>query len=115
MTTKILVTGGREYADAENVSRTLDRMLAQFPDMELVVGDAKGADKLAFEWAKKNEINVHWYPAKWKKHDKAGGPLRNQEMLTKESPRLAVAFPGGRGTQDMVNRLKASGVPTFKA
>lgn len=42
---------------------------------------------------------------------KAAGPIRNQRMLDEGKPDLVVAFPGGRGTADMVRRAKAAGVP----
>ena len=36
----------------------------------------------------------------------SAGPIRNQEMLDKENPDIVVAFPGGRGTQDMTSRAQ---------
>jgi hypothetical protein len=49
------------------------------------------------------------YPADWTRHGKAAGPKRNQLMLDKEKPDLVIAFPGGKGTADMVARAKAQG------
>jgi len=48
--------------------------------------------------------------AKWSKHGRAAGPIRNQEMIDECKPDLVVAFPGGRGTADMVRRAKAAGI-----
>lgn len=33
-------------------------------------------------------------------------------MLDEGKPDLVIAFPGGRGTADMVNRAKVSGIET---
>ena len=48
-------------------------------------------------------------PADWTKHGKAAGPIRNQKMLD-ECPDLVVAFPGGKGTADMVRRAMKAGI-----
>lgn len=39
--------------------------------------------------------------------------MRNQKMLDEGRPDLIVAFPGGRGTADMVKRGIAAGVPVL--
>lgn len=52
--------------------------------------------------------------ADWKKHKKAAGPIRNQLMLDSEIEHieecLLVAFPGGKGTADMVRRAMRFGI-----
>jgi hypothetical protein len=40
------------------------------------------------------------------KHGRAAGPIRNQAILDEGKPDLVVAFPGGRGTTDMVSRVQ---------
>jgi hypothetical protein len=46
-----------------------------------------------------------------KKHGRAARPIRNQRMLDEGKPDLVVAFPGGRGTTDMIRRAERAGVP----
>lgn len=46
----------------------------------------------------------------WKDHGKAAGPIRNQLMLDDFKPDLVVAFPGGKGTADMVKKAQDAGV-----
>ena len=75
----------------------------------MIHGDASGADRLAGEWAKERCIEVLARPAEWKKHGRAAGPIRNQAMLA-EKPQLVVAFPGGKGTADMVAKAKKAGL-----
>jgi hypothetical protein len=42
---------------------------------------------------------------------KAAGSIRNQRMLDAEKHiDVVVAFPGGRGTADMVRRARAAGI-----
>lgn len=65
-----------------------------------------GADGLADKWAKRFGIDVQPEPADWDTHGKSAGPIRNQTMLNKYKPIFVVAFPGGRGTADMVAKAR---------
>ena len=67
---------------------------------------ARGADRFAQEWANANGVAWIVYDANWTKHGRAAGPIRNQQMLDEGRPTLVVAFPGGRGTADMVRRAR---------
>lgn len=53
---------------------------------------------------------VRAFPADWHRDGKAAGPIRNRRMLLEGMPDLVVAFPGGRGTADMVRRARAAGI-----
>jgi hypothetical protein len=56
-------------------------------------------------------VPVVRYPADWARHGNAAGLVRNQQMLDDGKPDLAVAFPGGKGTADMVRRARKAGIP----
>lgn len=107
---KVLVCGGRDYRDAQVLFFELNRLNNENGFDEVIVGDASGADFLALVWAAWCEIPTHVYRAKWNTHGKKAGPMRNQEMLDKGKPDLVVAFPGGRGTSDMVRRARKAGI-----
>jgi UDP-N-acetylmuramoylalanine-D-glutamate ligase len=113
---RVLVCGGRDFADRSLMARTLSRFKPRVPTDDdlaehiLILGGAKGADALAEEWADVFGVRKRIYPADWEAHGKAAGPIRNQRMLDEGKPDLVVAFPGGRGTADMVRRAKAAGV-----
>lgn len=112
----ILVTGGRDYADADRINEILTDIVARADDPGSVVfvhGDARGADRLAGAWAKERGFAVHEVPADWNTHGTVAGPLRNQQMIDRFKPDCGVAFPGGRGTEDCLLRLFRAGVPTM--
>ena len=44
--------------------------------------------------------------ADWAKYGPVAGPIRNQDMLDLHRPKMVIAFPGGKGTADMVKRAK---------
>ena len=50
------------------------------------------------------------YPANWEEFGKRAGLIRNARMLTEGKPERVLAFPGGRGTADMVSRAREAGV-----
>ncbi|MBI2806512.1 MAG: DUF2493 domain-containing protein [Planctomycetes bacterium] len=106
---RVLVTGGRDFGDRVLLVEALDRLHATHVFTVLIHGDASGADRLAGEWATATGIPVEAHPAEWKKHGRAAGPIRNSKML-EEKPELVIAFPGGKGTADMVKKAKAAGL-----
>lgn len=115
--TRIIVTGGRDFTDAACVDRVLDTLHQEQPITVLATGAARGADRLAEEWAERKMPRVHLrsYPADWGKHGRAAGPVRNGRMLDEERAfmggvRIVVAFPGGRGTEDCIRQAKARGL-----
>lgn len=76
----------------------------------VIHGGAQGADRIAREWCICRKVECRGYAADWKRHGRAAGPIRNQRMLDDGKPDLVIAFPGGRGTADMVRRAIATGI-----
>lgn len=111
---RVAVTGSRSFADAAHVTKVLDLVLREHGPFTLVEGGATGADSLARQWAEYTSkitwVYIDPFPADWARHGKAAGPIRNQEMIDSGLD-LLVAFPGGRGTADMVRRAKKARVP----
>jgi len=105
-----IVTGGRDYADAAAVQRELDHLALAEGLTEIAHGGARGADQLAGDWACANRLPCFVYPAEWKRLGRGAGPKRNAEMLRHFAPDVVIAFPGGRGTADMVARARKAGV-----
>lgn len=121
----VLVCGGRDFADEKWVHLELDVIHRGRKITRLVHGNAEGADKLAATWGFKNHVLVVSYPADWNNLDMPGavlrrgpggnlynaaaGPIRNREMLEAEKPDLVLAFPGGTGTKDMIEKANKRG------
>ena len=107
---RALVCGGRDFADYAFVERVLD----YYSPTVVIHGCARGADSLADQWAFAHLIPVERYPADWRKHGKAAGPIRNAEMLHEGKPDVVIAFPGGVGTAHMVKIARAKGVQVLQ-
>jgi hypothetical protein len=111
---RILVCGGRDYADASALYQALDALHRQRHVTRLIHGAARGADLLAEAWAFSCNIPVSAFRADWNRHGKAAGFRRNERMLRDGRPELVVAFPGGKGTAHMVRLAKAAGVTVLE-
>ena len=74
----------------------------------------RAAQPVPTDWARANggsaNVELMTYPADWGTQGKAAGILRNMKMLAEEVPDLVLAFPGGRGTDDMVRRSQRAGI-----
>lgn len=102
---RVLVCGGRDYTDADRINRELTRLHEADPFVSLIHGDAKGADRLAADWARRNGILVEPFPITplmWQVYKRSAGRHRNETMLKIGRPNWIVAFPGGNGTHHMI-------------
>lgn len=129
MSKRILVTGGRDYADRAMVELMLELAAAKLgphraADVVLVHGDCKryrpdgsfdpdrSADQLAaqtataFGW----QVEPHGVTdAGYRRHGKQIFYGRNQEMVD-AGVDICVVFPGGGGTADCSERARKAGV-----
>jgi hypothetical protein len=107
---RVLVCGGRDYGNAEKLNSVLSAMHHVSPFALLIHGGARGADRLANQWAVHQKVPRAAFYANWSEHGKAAGPMRNAMMLEQGKPDVVVAFHGGRGTSDMLRKARAAGV-----
>jgi hypothetical protein len=110
---RTLVTGGRDYNDRVAAYTALDALHARYPISCIIHGDARGSDSLCRDWAISRGIPHEAYPADWESYGKAAGAIRNGQMLL-AGPQYCVAFPGGRGTADMVRKAKLHGLMVYE-
>lgn len=111
---RILVCGGRDFDNHALLEQTLCRLHRDDTLSLLIHGNASGADRLAGQWAHNHGIDQVSYPANWKAHGRAAGPMRNRRMLHHGRPQGVIAFPGGRGTAHMVELAEQAGLPVWK-
>lgn len=113
----------RREAEYDFVFRTLDFLAIELSanyrhdlpwkpsDLRIVAGAASGTDTVAIDWAKARGADWIEYPAEWERYGiRHAGKIRNQQMLDEEKPQIGIAFPGFRGTRDMIRRMKAAGI-----
>ena len=107
---RVLVCGGRDYRDRPALWAALDVIHAETPIGLVIQGEAPGADRLASMWAAGRRVDCAGFAADWTRYGKAAGPIRNRRMIEEGRPHLVVAFPGKKGTANMVSQARAAGV-----
>ncbi|WP_262027594.1 DUF2493 domain-containing protein [Microvirga sp. Mcv34] len=107
---KAIVCGGRRYRDRARLYQVLDAAVERLGLSFIIQGVSDGADLLAFDWAQERGIRCGSFPADWETHGRKAGPIRNQEMIDEGKPDAVIAFPGGKGTKDMIERGRAAGI-----
>lgn len=112
--TRVLVCGGRDFKDWKWLFAALDAFRKDNGVAVVIHGCARGADDWASVWARDRGIPEERYPADWLTHGKGAGPIRNKQMLTKGKPDQVIAFPGGRGTDNMIQQAEKAGVPVYR-
>lgn len=111
---RVLICGDRNWTASEPIATLLSLCP---PDTVVIHGAARGADTIAGRLAAEFGFAVEPYPADWNKYGKAAGPVRNTLMLIKGKPDEVHAFHNdidkSRGTRDMVQQARATGVPVI--
>lgn len=113
MSIRLLVCGGRTFDDINFLTKILFIVHEKYKIDAIIEGEAAGADTLAKLWSEEVIGPAEGYPADWRKHGKRAGPVRNKQMLVEGQPDAVLAFPGGRGTDDMINQSRGAHLPVW--
>jgi hypothetical protein len=98
---RTIIAGSRDITDKQLVEDRISR--STFPITSVVCGEARGVDSIGKEWAIKNNIPVHSFPANWTLHGKSAGYIRNTEMAENADALIAVWDGKSRGTKMMID------------
>lgn len=120
---RILVCGGRTFGykfvdgckvrDIELTNSAIDAVKGFEPTL-IIQGNANGGDEIGVFTAEALCIPCLNFPADWDKYGKAAGYIRNKQMRDEGKPDLVVAFPGGKGTANMVKLADGAGIKVEK-
>lgn len=127
---RVLVCGGRDYADRDHIWNTLVEIDAARGIAVVIHGAQTGADNEAMIWAQAcgkkhvpyppnfDDIShpdaVIRYHRNGRPYDAAAGPRRNKRMIDEGKPDFVIAFPGNKGTAGMVKIAKAAGLEVIE-
>jgi ABC-type Fe3+-hydroxamate transport system substrate-binding protein len=101
---RAIVCGGRDYHDGPRFLAEMNRLHSELKFTCIIEGGALGVDLYACNWAKMQSVPHEQYKADWATLKKSAGAIRNLEMILKGKPEVVIAFPGGMGTRDMVQK-----------
>lgn len=99
-------------ANINKVAQILHDSNEQRP-VVLVSGMARGADTLAYEFAKANDVCVYEFPANWDKYGKSAGYRRNEQMAAFGDVLLVFWDGRSKGTKHMIDTIDTQGKPVF--
>lgn len=98
----LAVVGSREFGDEEHVCRILDAIHARLKIKRIVSGGARGPDRWAIVWAKKNNVPYSEHLADWNRWGKSAGFRRNADIVN-ECERLVAFWDGeSKGTKSSI-------------
>ena len=108
--TRVMVTGGRDWADETSIRLALGALQIA-PPVTLIHGDCLGADRIAARVALTLGWSVRAYPADWKRFPDDAALRRNRQMVDTK-PDYVVAFPTrrSRGTWHAVGLARDLGL-----
>lgn len=107
---KVIIAGTRDFNDYAFLKKNVDYFLQGInpnnEEIEIVSGNARGADKLGERYAKEHNLPVKLFPANWDKYGKRAGYLRNQEMANYADVLIAFWDEKSKGTKHMIDIAK---------
>lgn len=111
---RIVVAGSRNFDDYTVAKEYIDMCICRIKKEHTLVfvsGGCRGADMLGEHYAKENGYEIERYPADWKKHGRAAGPIRNRHMA--EISDYVICFWDGKsaGTKSVIEYAKELGKP----
>ena len=112
---RVLVTGSRNWTDKTAILRAL-REHANVRGLVVVHGACPtGADFLADQLAREHGVPVERHPADWRGHGRAGGFIRNAQMVRLGAD-VCLAFIRNcsRGASNTAKLAEDAGIPTFR-
>lgn len=110
-----IICGGRDFDNQEMFDGAMRDVVALkgLPD-RVVHGAQTGADTMADKWGRRMGLDVKSIKAEWTRLGGAAGPIRNQQMIDEFKPHRVVAFPGGPGTRNMMNKARAANIEVIE-
>lgn len=104
---KTIIAGSRDITDPAILDSALIAWGWGSEITAVVCGEASGADELGRKWAEAHAIPILSYPADWKTHGKAAGPLRNAQMVEVADALLALWDGKSAGTANIIKLARA--------
>jgi hypothetical protein len=125
---RIIIAGSRNFNDFNVLDREVLSIIKELHDkgystkrekVIIVSGNARGADKLGEEFARRYNLSIASYPANWDLYGKSAGYRRNEEMAiyAKQDKEVGVliAFWDGisKGTKHMIDLANKHGLKVY--
>ena len=114
---RIIICGSRNWTDRAQIHAEIDRLHTKYGDKLIIIHGVceTGADMIANDYCIEKDIRIIPFPARWRFHGNAAGPIRNQRMIDQGKPQGVVAFDmGGTGTASMISKANTAGLSVIR-
>jgi hypothetical protein len=109
---KLIIAGSRDATEQE-VREALAQIRIAYVS-EVVSGACPtGADFWGEMWARENGIPVKRFPADWRRHGRAAGPIRNRDMADYGEALAAIWNGISTGTKGMIREMEQRKKPVL--
>jgi hypothetical protein len=105
---KLIVAGSRGITDREMIADMLCELVSTIYEdrsVSIVSGMARGPDRIAYDFAKAEDVTCYEFYPDWDKHGKIAGFIRNREMGDFADGLLAFWDGKSSGTKDMIDYM----------
>ena len=99
---RVIIAGSRHITDPDLLKASVED--SDFEITEVVSGGAKGVDRLGEDYARQEGISITRFPARWERHGRSAGPIRNSEMAEYADALIAIWDGESPGTRDMLRQ-----------
>ena len=110
---KTIIAGCRTFKDFDLLKSKVNYHRNTHIITEIVSGRAEGADYLGEQYAKEYNIPLKLFPADWKTHGRAAGPIRNKQMADYADSLIAVWDGKSKGTKNMIQTMNKLMKPVY--
>ena len=109
---RVIIAGCRDFTDYELLKEKCDFYLQNKKPENIVFvsGHASGADALGERYAEERGLQLETYPADWKAHGRAAGPISNAQMADVADALIAFWDGKSRGTKNMIDTATKRGL-----
>jgi hypothetical protein len=108
---RVIIAGGRDYHEYDTLIDAVNE--SGFLIETVVSGGATGVDALGERFAKESGLLLEVFPADWKTHGKAAGPIRNRQMAKNAEALIALWDGNSRGTKNMIETATKLGLKVY--
>ena len=107
---RLAIVGSRTFKDRRRFDAHVAQWISAHGQPSVIISgeEPNGTDAMAKAYALENNIPYVGFPPDWRKHGKAAGPRRNQQIVDDCTHVLAFPSRHGRGTQNSLEKAEVA-------
>lgn len=110
---RFVLSAGPNFQNHALICGTLDKLLAQFPDMVLVHGKTPtGGEHIAACWARNRDVPQDPRKPDWDKHGNAA-PFKRNDVMLQLMPKGVIVFPGSGIQANLADKARKLGIKVW--